>query len=119
MKFLTFRRYWLDKLFAKTKFHGKVLDIGGKKGNKRGHFRPPLDKVESWEYLNIDSATNPDYLCSSDSIPVNNEMFDTVLLIEVLEHLKNPEVTLAEVSRVLKKRGCVNSYYAIFISYSF
>lgn len=102
---ITFRRYYLDKFLSKTRFHGKVLDIGGKKENKRGQFRPPLDKVETWEYLNIDETTNPDYLCSAESIPVKDETFDAVLMTEVLEHLEHPEIVLAEAYRVLKKKG--------------
>ncbi|HFU76307.1 MAG TPA: class I SAM-dependent methyltransferase [Arcobacter sp.] len=107
MSFLTFRRYYLDDFLISTSFSGMVLDIGGKKDNKRGKFRPPLNQVDSWEYLNIDEDTNPDYLCSADSIPVEDEHFDMVLLCEVLEHLENPEEVLNEAQRVLKKGGRV------------
>jgi len=102
---ITFRRHYLDKFLSGTRFYGRVLDIGGKKENKRGQFRPPLDKVENWEYLNIDETTNPDYFCSAESIPVKDETFDMVLMTEVLEHLEHPELVLAEAHRVLKKKG--------------
>lgn len=105
MSFITFRRYYLDELLNCTQFYGKVLDVGGKKENKRGKFRPPLDKVDSWKYLNIDKSTNPDYLCSVDDIPIEDESFDIVLLAEVLEHLENPIDVLKECKRVLKKNG--------------
>jgi len=102
---ITFRRYYLDKVLSDVNFTGRVLDVGGKKDNKRGVFRPPLDKVESWEYLNIDESTNPDYHCSADNIPVNGENFDMVILAEVLEHLEEPESVLKECNRILKKEG--------------
>jgi predicted SAM-dependent methyltransferase len=105
MKFITFRRYWLDSLLAETEFSGCVLDIGGTKINKRGSFHPPLQKVSSWKYLNIDEKTCPDYLCSSDKVPVNDETFDTVVITEVLEHLERPEDTLNEIFRILRKKG--------------
>ena len=105
MSFITFRRYYLDKVLSDIKFYGKVLDVGGKKENKRGTFRPPLDKIESWEYLNIDESTNPDYLCSADNIPVDDNTFDIVMLAEVIEHLENPIAVLNECYRVLKKDG--------------
>lgn len=105
MSFITFRRYYLDNALSYIDFYGKVLDVGGKRINKRGEFRPPLDKVESWEYLNIDSSTNPDYLCSADAIPVANNNFDIILMTEVLEHLENPEAVLKECYRVLKQGG--------------
>ncbi|RXK00105.1 SAM-dependent methyltransferase [Arcobacter sp. CECT 8986] len=103
MRFLTFRRYYLDEVLISTKFYGKVLDVGGKKDNKRGIFRPPLDTVVSWEYLNIDESTNPDYSCSADNIPVDDNTFDIIILAEVVEHLENPIDVLQECYRVLKK----------------
>jgi len=92
-------------MLSTTDFKGKVLDVGGKKENKRGAFYPSEKDVESWEYLNIDETTNPDYLCSSESIPIKDESFDTILLIEVLEHLEKPQATLNEVHRLLKDDG--------------
>ena len=105
MSFITFRRYYLDKVLISTSFYGKVLDVGGKKDNKRGIFRPPLDTVVSWEYLNIDESTNPDYSCSADNIPVDDNTFDIIILAEVVEHLENPIDALQECYRVLKKDG--------------
>ncbi len=105
MSFITFRRHHIDHFLINTKFYGKVLDVGGKKENKRGKFKPPIKSVESWEYLNIDKSTNPDYLCSADDIPTKNNTFDIILLTEVLEHLQNPIKVLKECKRVLKKDG--------------
>ncbi|WED26875.1 class I SAM-dependent methyltransferase [Vibrio sp. DW001] len=105
MSFITFRRYYLDRVLLKTNFFGKVLDLGGKKDNKRGKFRPPLSQVESWEYLNIDETTNPDYCCSAENVPVDNESFDVVLMAEVLEHLENPSSVLKEAHRILRRDG--------------
>jgi len=101
----TLRRFYLDNLLSNTSFFGKVLDIGGKKEKKRGTFRPPLSEVESWEYVNIDASTLPDYQCSAEKIPVLSDSFDVVLMTEVLEHLEAPERVLAECHRVLKERG--------------
>jgi ubiquinone/menaquinone biosynthesis C-methylase UbiE len=92
-------------LLSETPFHGRVLDIGGKKENKKGRFCPPLDKVVSWEYVNIDTNSNPDYVCSAESLIINDKTFDVVLMAEVLEHLEKPQDALAEASRVLKKGG--------------
>lgn len=102
---ISFRRYFVDEFLSSTKFYGKVLDVGGKKENKRGKFRPPIDKVISWEYLNIDKSTNPDYLCSAEKIPVKSEIFNIILLTEVIEHLKEPDRVLKECYRTLKKGG--------------
>jgi len=105
MSFITFRRHYLDNVLSNAPFAGKVLDIGGKKDNKRGNFRPPLNKVDSWEYLNTDASTNPDYCCSAEDIPIDNEQFDIVLMAEVLEHLENPSKVLQESYRITKVSG--------------
>jgi SAM-dependent methyltransferase len=105
VSFITFRRHYVDKFLLETKFIGKVLDVGGKKDNKRGSFRPPLNDVESWKYLNIDKTTNPDYCCGADDIPVDDNTFDIVMLAEVIEHLENPIKVLNECKRILKKDG--------------
>jgi SAM-dependent methyltransferase len=105
MKLLTFRRYYLDKYLSKESFSGRVLDIGGKKNNKRGLFTPPLSNIKSWEYLNIDKDTTPDYCCNVENIPVKDGTFDTVVMCEVLEHLETPSIALNECNRVLKDNG--------------
>ena len=84
---------------------GNVLDIGGKKINRRGKFRPPLQQVTTWKYLNIDPSTKPDYCCSAEDLPIESDSIDGFLLCEVLEHLEYPEKVLDEVFRVLKPSG--------------
>lgn len=107
MPFLTFRRYYLDKCLTDniSFLHGKVLDIGGKKENKRGAFRPPLKQVESWKYLNTDPSTKPDIQAGAEQIPVSDGSYNTVLLAEVLEHVQDPLQVLAEAHRVLAVDG--------------
>jgi SAM-dependent methyltransferase len=102
---MTFRRYHLDRLLFGTSFSGRVLDVGGKKENKKGQFRPPLEQVLSWEYVNTDAKSNPDYLCSADALTMKDKTFDIVLMTEVLEHLERPDVAISEASRVLKDDG--------------
>ncbi len=107
MATLTLHRYYLDDLLNlhKPLMKGKVLDIGGKKVNKRGSFRPPLEIADSWEYLNIDITTSPDYACSVYKIPFTDNAFDTAVFCEILEHLDKPEAALLEIFRIMKPGG--------------
>lgn len=107
MKIHSFRRELLDrKLEASVALmRGRVLDIGGQREKRRGTFRPPVDRVEAWEYLNIDADTKPDYCCSAEQVPLDDDTVDTVLMVEVLEHLENPAPVLAEAARVLRPGG--------------
>ena len=104
-KYTSCCRWYLDAFLTGTPWRGRVLDVGGKKQRKRGLFRPPLNSVETWEYVNIDAETMPDYVASAESLPIADKSFDMVLLSEVLEHLQFPEQCLEEAFRVLKDGG--------------
>ena len=84
---------------------GRVLDVGGKKVNQRGSFVPPLENVQSWEYLNSDVTTKPDYCCSAEEIPLENETIDTVIMTEVLEYLPDPIKVFGEIHKILSAKG--------------
>lgn len=105
---ITYRRHYLDEMLQDSMhlFKGRVIDIGGKKENKRGRFRPPLHQVLSWEYVNTDLSAKPDYLASAEQLPIPDESMDIAVMTEVLEYLDNPETALKEAWRVLKQGGC-------------
>lgn len=107
--FTTYRRQILDELLLKHQhlMKGRVIDIGGRKKGRRGSFTPPMLQVHSWEYVNIDKNTDPDFLCNAEDIPVESETFDVALLCELLEHVENPEKVLKETQRILKKGGAL------------
>lgn len=47
-----------------------------------------------------------DILCDvNEPLPIESDLFDTVICSDVLEHLHSPSVTLAEISRVLRPGG--------------
>lgn len=84
-----------------------MIDLGGKKNNRRGKFAPPMNQVENWKYLNNDMDTNPDYLCDIGAIPIDDRSIDTVIMTEVLEYLENPNKVFSEIYRVLRNNGHV------------
>ena len=103
----SFRRDYLDDFLVKYQylFKGKVLDLGGKKINRRGKFIPPFDQVDSWKYLNNDKETEPDYCCDVEHIPLGDQCIDTVIMTEVLEYIPHPDKVFNEVYRVLQTNG--------------
>ena len=100
-------RVYVDQFLtsAANRMRGRVLDIGGTRANKKGSFRPPTEGVASWEYLNIDAASQPDYLSNAETMPLTDGSVDCFLMCEVLEHLERPEAVLLEAARVLKHGG--------------
>jgi SAM-dependent methyltransferase len=87
---------------------GIILDVGGKKINKRGAFQPDVTKYKgqvSWLYLNMEIKTAPDIYGDAHKLPVKSESIDCVLCCEVLEHVADPFTCCSEIYRILKPGG--------------
>jgi SAM-dependent methyltransferase len=104
---ITLRRAWLDHALERAKPHmrGDVLDVGGRKENRRGDFRPPVEAVSSWRFLNPDASSRPDFLGVAERIPLPDASVDTALMMEVIEYLADPGRALDEIRRVLRPGG--------------
>ncbi len=100
-------RIYLDRFLnrAVVNIHGDVLDVGGRRVNKKGSFCPPEYRMKSWRYLNIDPEAAPDILCDAEAIPLPEASVDGVVLSEVMEHLERPEQVLRELARILRPGG--------------
>ncbi len=102
------RRYYVDKFFFENiKYFNKndrILDVGGKKINKRGYFDIEKYPLKT-SYLNLDKSTKPDLLADAANIPTKNNFYDGIVLGEVMEHVSEPETVLRECIRVLKSKG--------------
>jgi SAM-dependent methyltransferase len=89
---------------------GEMLDIGcGIKPYQamaQGyvHRHVGLDHLQS-----LHGMHNVDLVGSAYKLPVNDNTFDTVLCTDVLEHLEEPTVAIAEANRILRRGG-----YAIY-----
>ncbi len=102
------RRFYVDKFFLENmnlfSDGDRILDIGGKKENKRGLFDIEQYNLKV-DYANISKDANPDYLCDAADIPVEDNSYEGVILAEVLEHVREPKEVLEEARRVLIPGG--------------
>jgi SAM-dependent methyltransferase len=114
----TFRRRILDSTLEQTVplMRGRVLDVGGRRDNPRGRFRPPIGRVEKWQYLNPDPSSNPDFCCSAESIPLPAESYDTVVMTEVLQYVPEPAKALLEINRILTGGGVLLASVPLLVS---
>jgi SAM-dependent methyltransferase len=76
-----------------------VLDIGAGKN-------PPYQRLFPKRLrLDVDPHMEPDILGDIMNLPFKNESQNTVLCLEVFEHLKEPERAVRELHRIMKKDG--------------
>jgi SAM-dependent methyltransferase len=84
---------------------GNLLDIGC--GNKP--YEHLFNNTTSYKGLEITStvhkSTKADFFYDGNIFPFNNEVFESILMNQVFEHVFNPEQFLKEVFRILKPGG--------------
>ena len=94
------------KLDAQT-ISGSVLDFGC--GSKP--YEKLFDKADKYTGIDTNSSghnhsrSRVDVYYDGSILPFKDSEFDHVAMFDVLEHLDNPEVSLAEIYRVLKPGG--------------
>jgi ubiquinone/menaquinone biosynthesis C-methylase UbiE len=105
------KRYEHALEMLKLSKNDKVLEIGCGVG-----YQIPEIAKRCKDYTGIDFSKKSIMLCKTAKnirllvadahrLPFKKSCFDAVLLIDVLENLRNPEKTLEEVKRVLKDNG--------------
>jgi SAM-dependent methyltransferase len=86
---------------------GVVLDVGCAEAHPR-HLLP-----EGARYIGVDYfvtakdwyGTRPDVFADARALPFSRDSVDHALLLDVLEHIPDPDLCIAELSRVLKVGG--------------
>jgi len=87
---------------------GAVLDVGCAGSTMR-----PLLRCDRYVGLDYPTTalglyrTRPDVFGDAARLPIADASLDTVLLVDVIEHLSEPEAALAEAARVVKPEGRV------------
>ena len=110
-------RFLSNRMLVGKELYGKVLDIGG--GSNRGsHFR--YFSFRRWhriQTVDINPKEHPDIVAdvSKERLPIETGTVDTVLCMNILEHVEDLEHTLKEVHRVSKEGGVVYAVVPFFV----
>lgn len=89
-----------------TRARGAVLDVGCADAAIRPHLR--CERYHGMDYPATAVqlyGTRPDVFGDASRLPFAGACLDTVMLLDVLEHLREPDAALAEAARVLKPAG--------------
>ncbi len=92
-----------------------ILDVGCASGYFTVHFKDKAKNVYGVDVKKdlIDEAKNKYKeinfkLIKSEKLPFKDNMFDVILLLDVLEHVNNDKLMINEIYRVLKKKWNIN-----------
>lgn len=81
---------------------GVVLDIGG---GGRAKYRSMLE-YSRYDSVNIDPSIDPKWVVQvGEPLPVPSEHYETVLSLNTIEHILEPDFVLAEMMRALRSGG--------------
>jgi len=84
-----------------------VLNVGA--GGEIEALIRPIAEAKSWVFhsLDNDESRNPEFLGSIESFNHRGDSFDVIFIMEVLEHLQEPQMALDNLFRMLKPSGCL------------
>lgn len=91
---------WVKYIKELENLNGKVLDVGSL--NITGCVR---DLFDDYTGLDMKAGENVDIVANAHDLPFENETFDVVCCLEMLEHDSNFYQTIDEIYRVLKPGG--------------
>ena len=88
---------------------GRILDIGCadrwiERRLPHGSDYIGLDYLATGKYM---YGARPDLFADASQLPLADASVDTVVILEVMEHLRRPREALQEIARVLRPQGCL------------
>jgi SAM-dependent methyltransferase len=97
-------RAFVEKAALRWISKGPILDIGC--GYRSSEPEVCSERLMPYYTLDKDKSKGADFIIDAHSLyNFNGEIFEALLLIEVLEHVEFPYIVLQEAKRILRKNG--------------
>lgn len=95
-------RAYLNYRLKQEVLRGKVIDVGG--GNDSDYISF-MKKTDDCDFVTFDVKSGAQIDFEKDSLPANDGQYDTVLFLNVMEHIYNYQHICNEVVRITKSGG--------------
>jgi len=107
-------RATLDLRLLRERLSGNILDLGSGGSDRYSDFIP-REPDSKYELFDVKNGAVVDF--EKDALNYNDNQFDTVILLNVLEHLYNYKNILTEIKRIKKDQGVLVGYVPFLIWY--
>ncbi len=107
-------RAYLNQRLIKDSLFGKTIDIGGGHDADYIKFMPRHENV-SFETFDVKAGAQTDF--EIDSLPSLNDAYDTVIFLNVMEHIFNHQHLANEVVRIVKPGGQIIGFVPFLMWY--
>lgn len=89
-------------LWTQRYISGRTIDVGAGSAKYRDIIKPHTTK---YAIFDISPGKYIDIVGNVLDMPFENEIYDTVISTQVLEHVEKPWIMVKEISRILKRGG--------------
>ncbi len=107
-------RSFLDYRLIQEFLNGKILDLGSGSSDRYSKIIP---KTKDSEYVLFDVKVGEEIDFEKDRLNYDDNTFDTVLLLNVLEHIYNYNHFLSEIKRIKKDSGVLIGFVPFLMKY--
>lgn len=95
-------RAYFNNAMRSVEVNGTVIDVGA---GPRPYYHNFLKKTPDTVFHSVDRQTGDETNYETDKLPFQDGAFDTVLSMNVLEHIYNHQFHFSELIRILKPEG--------------
>lgn len=105
----SFLRYLENRLIAKLKISGEVIDLGAKVSDEKYYHVLDQSDISALTFCDIFSVSeNVVKVNLEQRLEIESKRFDNVILFNVLEHIYNYRGLVGEMQRILKPDGAAH-----------